>query len=68
MFRLTKSSSGYPKNHEVLYSVVARIWHPRWLTIFAGDPYHVPNLIYIYYTTVIILGANMGSHMRATTL
>ena len=35
MFRLKKSSSGYVKNHEVLYSVVARIWDPRRLTIFA---------------------------------
>ena len=68
MYRLIKSSSGQAKNHEVLYSVVARMWDPRWLTIFAGDPYHVPNLIYIYYTIVIILGASMVSQMRATTL
>jgi len=35
MFRLEKSSSGYAKNHEVLYNVAARIWDPRWLTICA---------------------------------
>jgi len=42
MFRLKKLSSGWAKNHEVLYSVSVRIWDPRWLTM-CGHSHIVKN-------------------------
>jgi len=34
MFRLKSHRQAKLRNHEVLYNVAARIWDPRWLTIY----------------------------------